>query len=103
MAQVADTMLAGADETDSEHARASTDGAFPCDARDERIRSHMAARATTRAGRLTIRAGTRRDVATIVALIRGLADYEKLSHEVNASLARIRAHGFGRRRYFETL
>src|SRR5262245_11045701 len=52
---------------------------------------------------LKIRAGTRRDVATIVALIRGLAEYEKLAHEMEATLARIREHGFGRRRYFETL
>jgi GNAT superfamily N-acetyltransferase len=52
---------------------------------------------------LRIRAGTRRDVATIVALIRGLAEYEKLAHEVEATVARIRQHGFGRRRYFETL
>ena len=52
---------------------------------------------------LKIRAGTRRDVATIVALIRGLAEYEKIAHEMEATLARIREHGFGRRRYFETL
>ena len=52
---------------------------------------------------LRIRPGTRKDVATIVALIRGLADYEKLAHEVEATVARIRQHGFGRRRYFETL
>ena len=52
---------------------------------------------------LKIRAGTRRDVATIVALIRGLAEYEKLAHEMEATLARIREHGFGRRRYFATL
>jgi GNAT superfamily N-acetyltransferase len=52
---------------------------------------------------LKIRAGTRRDVATIHALIRGLAEYEKLAHEVEATVARIRQHGFGRRRYFETL
>ena len=53
--------------------------------------------------RLRIRAGTRRDVPTILALIRGLAAYERLGHEVEATLARIRQHGFGRRRYFETL
>jgi GNAT superfamily N-acetyltransferase len=50
-----------------------------------------------------IRRGTRRDVAVILSLIRGLADYERLSHEVEATAARVRAHGFGRRRYFETL
>ncbi|MCI0546571.1 MAG: GNAT family N-acetyltransferase [Candidatus Rokubacteria bacterium] len=47
--------------------------------------------------------GTRRDVPTILALIKGLAEYEKLSHEVEATAARVRAHGFGRQRYFETL
>jgi GNAT superfamily N-acetyltransferase len=52
---------------------------------------------------LRIRAGTRRDAATILAMIKGLADYERLSHEVEATLASIRRHGFGRRRYFETL
>jgi GNAT superfamily N-acetyltransferase len=38
-----------------------------------------------------------------VRLIRGLADYEKLSHEAKATPADIRRDGFGRRRYFETL
>ena len=52
---------------------------------------------------LRIRAAVKRDVPTIQALIRGLAEYEKLSHEVEATLARLREHGFGRRRYFETL
>jgi GNAT superfamily N-acetyltransferase len=50
-----------------------------------------------------IRRGTTRDAAVIRSLIRGLADYERLSHEVEATAARVRAHGFGRRRYFETL
>ena len=52
---------------------------------------------------LTIRRGTRRDVPTILALIRGLADYERLSHECAATAAGVRRAGFGRRRYFETL
>lgn len=52
---------------------------------------------------LRIRAGIRRDAPTIVALIKGLADYERLGHEVEATVARIQQHGFGRRRYFETL
>ena len=52
---------------------------------------------------LRIRRGTRRDVPAIVALIRGLAEYEKLAHECEATVARIRRHGFGARRYFETL
>ena len=53
---------------------------------------------------LVIRPGTARDVPTILALIRGLAAYERLAHQVEATAARVRAHGFGgRRRYFETL
>src|SRR5262249_52966823 len=52
---------------------------------------------------LSIRRGTRRDVPVILAMIRGLADYEKLAHEVKATPARVREHGFGRRPYFETL
>jgi GNAT superfamily N-acetyltransferase len=52
---------------------------------------------------LVIRAGTARDVPTILALIRGLAEYERLAHEVEATTARVRAHGFGSRRYFETI
>ena len=56
-----------------------------------------------RAEALTIRPGTARDIPTIVALIRGLADYERLRHECKVSAAGVRRHGFGRRRYFETL
>ena len=52
---------------------------------------------------LAIRRGTRRDVPTILALIRGLAEYERLLPEMKATAARIRRHGFGRRPYFETL
>ena len=52
---------------------------------------------------LVIRGGTERDVPTILKLIRGLAEYERLAHEVEATTARVRAHGFGRRRYFETI
>jgi GNAT superfamily N-acetyltransferase len=55
------------------------------------------------AAAVTIRHGTRGDVPTIVALIRGLADYERLLHECLASPSGIRRDGFGRRRYFETL
>jgi GNAT superfamily N-acetyltransferase len=57
----------------------------------------------TRRSRLRIRAGTRRDAPTIFALIRGLAEYEHLAHEMEGTIARVRRHGFGRRRYFETL
>jgi len=52
---------------------------------------------------LVIRRGTERDVPTILKLIRGLAEYERLAHEMEATAARVRAHGFGRRRYFETI
>ena len=52
---------------------------------------------------LVIRRGTARDVPTILRLIRGLAEYERLAHEARATPARVRAHGFGPRRYFETL
>jgi GNAT superfamily N-acetyltransferase len=52
---------------------------------------------------LRIRRGTPRDVPTILALIKGLAEYEHLAHEVCATRAALRRHGFGRRPYFETL
>src|SRR2546429_9348465 len=52
---------------------------------------------------LSIRRGTPRDVPVIVRLIRGLAEYERLAHEMVATTSQIRRHGFGRRRYFETL
>ena len=50
-----------------------------------------------------IRRGTRRDAPTILRLIQGLAEYEKLGHEARATVADIRRDGFGPRRYFETL
>ena len=52
---------------------------------------------------LGIRAGTARDLATIARLIRGLAEYERLAHMVRMTPRALRRHGFGRRRYFETL
>jgi GNAT superfamily N-acetyltransferase len=52
---------------------------------------------------LTVRRGTARDVPTIVALIRGLARYERLAAQMKATARAIRRDGFGRRRYFETL
>jgi GNAT superfamily N-acetyltransferase len=42
-------------------------------------------------------------VPVILELIRGLAEYERLLHQVEATPALIRRHGFGRRPYFETL
>jgi len=53
--------------------------------------------------RLAIRRGGPRDVPVILALIRGLAEYERLAHQVEATPARLKRHGFGRRAYFETL
>ena len=50
-----------------------------------------------------IHPGTRRDAPTILTLIRGLAEYEKLLHEAQGTVAKIRRHGFGKHRYFETL
>lgn len=52
---------------------------------------------------LRVRAGTKRDAPTIVSLIRGLAAYEQLAHECEATVRRVRRHGFGAKRYFETL
>jgi GNAT superfamily N-acetyltransferase len=52
---------------------------------------------------LRLRRATRRDVPTILALIRGLADYEKLAHVVRATPARLARDGFGRRRTFRVL
>src|SRR6185503_8557346 len=63
----------------------------------------MAARKRAARPGLVVRAATRRDVPLIVSLIRGLAEYEKLLHEAKATAARIRRHGFGQPRYFETL
>lgn len=56
-----------------------------------------------RASRLRIRRATRRDIPTILALIRGLAEYERLTRALQATVARLRRHGFGRWRYFEAL
>ncbi|OLA96784.1 MAG: N-acetyltransferase [Candidatus Rokubacteria bacterium 13_2_20CM_69_15_2] len=52
---------------------------------------------------LSIRRAARRDVPTILRLIRGLAEYERLAPQMEATAERIRRHGFGRPRYFETL
>src|SRR3989475_6875269 len=68
-----------------------------------RPRRRRASRSSTIAPMLTVRRARPGDAAMILALIRGLAAYERLSHEVKASAAQLRQHGFGRRRYFETL
>ena len=53
--------------------------------------------------RLAIRRGRPRDLPVILSLIRGLAEYERLAHQVEATPGRLKRHGFGRRPYFETL
>jgi len=52
---------------------------------------------------LSIRRATRRDAPVIFGLIRDLAEYERLAHEMEATVGQIRRHGFGRRRYFDAL
>jgi GNAT superfamily N-acetyltransferase len=50
-----------------------------------------------------IRSATPDDVPAIASLIRGLAEYEKLSHEVVLNEAQLREHLFGERRYAEVV
>jgi GNAT superfamily N-acetyltransferase len=52
---------------------------------------------------VTIRAGVRADVNVIAELIRGLARFERLEHEVTMDEARLEAALFGPRPYAETL
>ena len=52
---------------------------------------------------MKIRFGERADVATIAELIRGLARYERLEHEVEMTPERLERTLFGDRRYAETL
>jgi GNAT superfamily N-acetyltransferase len=51
----------------------------------------------------SIRAALPEDVPEILALVRELAEYEKLSHAVTADEARLRAHLFGEPRYAEAV
>lgn len=53
--------------------------------------------------RLSMRFGTGRDMPLILKMIRGLAEYEHLAHEVKATAARLRRDGSGRHPYFRTL
>ncbi len=55
------------------------------------------------AGRLALRPATEADVPTLLELIRGIAEYERLSHEVEATEALLRTHGFGPRPIFEAV
>jgi GNAT superfamily N-acetyltransferase len=50
-----------------------------------------------------IRLATPTDIPAIVRLIRALADYEKLSHQVVVDEARLREHLFGPKPYAEVL
>jgi GNAT superfamily N-acetyltransferase len=50
-----------------------------------------------------LRAATEADVPTLLGLIRGIAEYERLSHEVEATEDLLRLHGFGRRPVYEAL
>jgi len=52
---------------------------------------------------LRVTRGSPRDIPTILALTRGLAEYEQLSWECRITASRLRRDGFGCRRYFETL
>jgi GNAT superfamily N-acetyltransferase len=54
-------------------------------------------------GTLTLRRATAVDVPTILELIRGIAEYERLSHEVEATEALLGRHGFGPRPVFEAI
>src|SRR5436190_6370841 len=50
-----------------------------------------------------IRSATSEDTPTICRLIRALAEYERLAHEVVLDEARLREHLFGPRPYAEVL
>src|SRR5687767_3040066 len=51
----------------------------------------------------SIRPATPADVPTIARLIRALAEYERLSHEVVLSEAKLQSHLFGPRPFAEVL
>ncbi|MBY4897301.1 GNAT family N-acetyltransferase [Cupriavidus sp. AU9028] len=51
----------------------------------------------------TLRAATEQDCETLLRLIRELADYEKLTHLVEATPARLREALFGERRHAEAV
>src|SRR5262249_50297477 len=71
--------------------------------RGRSMRERTARRPAARLPPLSIRRGTRRDAPVILRLIRGLAEYERLAHEAVATASQIPRHGFGPRRYFETI
>jgi len=63
----------------------------------------MSASIPTRDPQTKLRFASREDVPTILALIRGLAEYEKLAHEVVADEATLAATLFGERRVAEVV
>jgi GNAT superfamily N-acetyltransferase len=52
---------------------------------------------------VVVRRARETDVPTILELIRGIAEYERLSGQVEATEALLRRHGFGERPIFECL
>ncbi|MFH7242759.1 MAG: GNAT family N-acetyltransferase [Spirulina sp.] len=58
---------------------------------------------TSTASSVTIRPATPADIATLVALIQALAEYEKLSHEVTGSPEDLAQNLFGDRPYAEAV
>ena len=52
---------------------------------------------------LRVRPAKPRDVPAIASLIRGLAKYERLIRGCRTDLRRLRRHGFGSHRYFQSL
>jgi len=54
-------------------------------------------------GTVALRPATRADVPTILRLIRGIAEYERLAHEVKTTPPLLREHGFGLRRVFHAI
>jgi GNAT superfamily N-acetyltransferase len=52
---------------------------------------------------LRIRPATPRDTPILLGLVRGLAKYERLLQWFRPNAKRFRRHGFGGRRYFDTL
>ena len=52
---------------------------------------------------MVLRPATEADVPTLLELIHGIAEYERLSHEVEATDDLLRTHGFGRRPVYEAI
>ncbi len=52
---------------------------------------------------ITVRPASAREFATVWTLLMGLAAYERRRHQVEATPARLRRHGFGRQPYFRAL